>query len=293
MPRKSTKKSARSSSKKKVLASGADAFAASQIDNPLRTGMPALDSIMEILLLLPSPAGATEATPLAGISKYRIIRTNEVDAYEDMPSSFEERNAFLKSAAAAPPTGDSYKGTSRKAAKTSIANATIKNFADLKDLIVSLPSEQTMKALKPPIKDTATSDRVALERRNIRVRAFIYAASREKDNDYHLIIGRDPDAHPEMYMTMELSGLPPQSHPSYQKLKAARDAYKAFFVNHPEGLPGKSYDFYDPPIPVEIQGSLLWDATHVTGSRPGPQSLKSRMPTIWEVHPISKIILEP
>jgi hypothetical protein len=96
-----------------------------------------------------------------------------------------------------------------------------------------------------------------------------------------------------MYMTMELSGLPPQSHPSYKKLKAARDAYKDFFANHPDGMPGKSYDFYDPPIPVEIEGSLFWDASHVKGTRPGPQSLKSRMPTIWEVHPISKIIFEP
>jgi hypothetical protein len=264
---------------------------ADQIENPLRAGMPALDSIIEILPLTPGPATATALAPLGGISKYRILRTNEVDAYEDLPLSLKDLNAFL--AAAPAPTGDSFKGTARKAAKTSIAKATIKNFADLKDLLASLPSEQVMKSLKPPIKDTSTSDRVAQEKRNIRVRVFIYAASREKDNDYHLILGRDPEVLPEMYMTMELSGLPPQSHPSYKKLKAARDAYKDFFANHPDGMPGKSYDFYDPPIPVEIEGSLFWDASHVKGTRPGPQSLKSRMPTIWEVHPISKIIFEP
>ena len=120
--------------------------------------------------------------------------------------------------------------------------------------------------------------------------AFIYAASREDDNDFHLILGRDPTVHPEVYMTMELSGLPPASAASFPKLKATRDAFKAFFAND---LPGTSYDFYDPPIPVEIEGSLFWDASHASGTRPGPQSLKSRMPVVWEVHAISKITFNP
>jgi hypothetical protein len=87
-----------------------------------------------------------------------------------------------------------------------------------------------------------------------------------------------------------LSGLPPQSSPAFAKLKAARDAYKAFFGGD---LPGLGYDFYDPPIPVRIEGSLFWDASHSTGQRPGPKSLKSRMPVVWEVHPISKITFNP
>ena len=45
------------------------------------------------------------------------------------------------------------------------------------------------------------------------VTAFMYAVSREADNDFHLIIGGDPKATPEMYMTMELSGLPPKKVP--------------------------------------------------------------------------------
>jgi hypothetical protein len=96
-----------------------------------------------------------------------------------------------------------------------------------------------------------------------------------------------------MYMTMELSGLPPSSHASFKKLKAARDAFKKFYNDNLGGnLPGTSYQFPDPPIPVEIEGSLFFDMSHASGSRPGPKSLKSRMPVIWEVHPISKMTFE-
>ena len=66
-------------------------------------------------------------------------------------------------------------------------------------------------------------------------------------------------------------------------------AFKNFFGA--SRLPGFTYDFYDPPIPVKIEGSPFFDMTHATGSRPGPQSLKSRMPTIWEVHPLTSIKL--
>ena len=125
------------------------------------------------------------------------------------------------------------------------------------------------------------------------VSAFMYAASREADNDFHLIIGRDPKAAPEVYMTVELSGLPPGNSPSFTQLKAARDAFKQFFKANAGGtLPGLTYDFYHPPVPVQIDGSLFFDMTHATGSRPGPPSLKSRMPVIWEVHPITKILLK-
>jgi hypothetical protein len=84
--------------------------------------------------------------------------------------------------------------------------------------------------------------------------------------------------------------LPPASSASFAKLNAVRDAFKAFFGTN---LPGITYDFYDPPIPVGIEGSLFFDMTHATGQHPGPKSLKSRIPTIWEVHPITKITLKP
>ena len=47
------------------------------------------------------------------------------------------------------------------------------------------------------------------------------------------------------------------------------------------------------PIPVQIEGSLFFDITHATGQKPGPATLRQYAPTIWEVHPLSKIVFEP
>ncbi len=272
----------RSSKKKRISGGLAEASELSSL-NPLRTGMPAMDSILSIKPLETSEAAAVAES--LEVPRFRIIRTNEVDAYEKAATSIETLNTALAEAA---PVGDAFKGTARKAAKLSIANAPIKTFTDLRTLINSLPSHEEMAALN--IKTTTTSDRVAQEKRNVRGKVFLYAASREDDNDFHLILGRDPDSSPEVYMTMELSGLPPANKPAFAKLKAARDAFKAFFGGD---LPGLSYDFYDPPIPVRIEGSLFWDASHAKGTRPGPKSLKSRMPVVWEVHPITKITFNP
>ena len=272
----------RSSKKKKSSGGLAEVSELSSL-NPLRTGMPAMDSILSIKPLETSEAAAVAES--LEVPRFRIIRTNEVDAYEKVATSMETLNAAL---AAAAPVGDDFKGTARKAAKLSIASAPTKTFTDLKNLINSLPKHEDMLALN--IKTTATSDRVAQEKRNVRGKVFLYAESREDDRDFHLILGRDPDSSPEVYMTMELSGLPPASKPSFAKLKAARDAFKAFFGGD---LPGLSYDFYDPPIPVRIEGSLFWDASHAKGTRPGPKSLKSRMPVVWEVHPITEITFNP
>jgi hypothetical protein len=87
---------------------------------------------------------------------------------------------------------------------------------------------------------------------------------------------------------MEVSGLPGGDSQSFAKLQAARESFKTFFSNQ---LPQLTYDFYDPPIPVTIEGSLFFDVTHAQGPHPGPASLKNRMPTIWEVHPVTSITL--
>jgi len=239
-----------------------------------RAGMPAPDSVI----------GVTPATPTV---KYTIIHTNEVDVYEEGALG-PGRAGILPSL----PAGDDFKGTSRKATKLSLSPAEIEKFKDVKALIETLQPHDQMVKHKPKITTTAGSKRVKEEERNVRVKAFMYAASREDDNDYHLIIGRSSTATPETYMTMELSGLPPANSPAFAKLKAARDAFKKFFKDIGAKPPGQKYDFYQPPISVQIEGSLFFDMSHAKGSRPGPASLKSRMPVVWEVHPISKIVLK-
>ena len=263
------------STKKKTSAQAIESALASLPGLANQPGLPAADSIIAV------------TTPTAG-SQFTIFHTKEMDAYEKGAMG----PGLAAAPAAAAPTGDDFQGTARKAAKLSISTAKTENFTDVKDLIKTLPAESTMKSHKPPIGTGATSNRVKEEERNVHVTAFMYAASREADNDFHLIIGRDPKAPPEMYMTMELSGLPPSSSPSFKQLKAARDAFKKFFKDIGGQLPGLTYDFYHPPVPVQIDGSLFFDMSHAKGGRPGPPSLKSRMPVIFEIHPITKIVLK-
>jgi hypothetical protein len=256
---------------------------------PLRVGMPALDSIQTTMKLVPKVGGRT----------YQILRTTETDTYEQTPAAIKltrllrtagaPASAVLAAAVAAKrPKGDNFAGSDRKAAKLSKATGTLEKFNDLKDLIASFTPESKMIKHKPPIKTGPTSSRVKEEERNVSVAAFLYAASREADNDFHLIVGRNRTFSPEMFITMEVSGLPPKGSAAFADLNSARSAFKKFFGAK---LPGMTYDFYDPPIPVKIEGSPFFDMTHATGSRPGPQSLKSRMPTIWEVHPLTSIKL--
>ncbi|MEN3333878.1 MAG: hypothetical protein V7641_3243 [Blastocatellia bacterium] len=274
----------RSSSKKRNQAHLLNEDSSSQLLDQMDRGMPALDSIIEVTPVMSLKAGTAAA------AKYHIIQTNEIDAYELDKTKPEE--SLLAKAAAAMPTGDNFKGTARKAAKLSKAQAKLEKFDDLKDLIDSLTSDAKMIDLK--ISTDAKSGRVKEEQRNVQVKAFLYAASREADNDFHLIIGRDPKNSKEMYLTVELSGLPPKSSAAFNDLKAARDSFKKFYKETlGANLPGQKYGFPRPPVPVVVEGSLFFDANHSHGDRPGPQSLKSRMPTIWEVHPITKITFKP
>lgn len=230
---------------------------------------PAAADVLEELTLT-SPNGTT----------YRVLRSREADAY-DRPVR-----------AARPPTApsESFAGTARRAAKLSIATGPVEPFADVQALVASLVPDAAMVQHQPPIATDATSARVVEEERRVQVHAFLYAASRENDNDYHLIVGRDHTLAPPVYMTMELSGLPPVASDAYPVLAGARTAYNTFFAGR---LPGPTYDFYDPPIPVVVEGSLFFDVTHSTGPAPGPATFKPYMPTIWEVHPISSIAFEP
>lgn len=229
------------------------------------------------------------AANIPTVRTFRIVRTTELDAYED-PMPIEDMVALRFSLLRAEPlVGDRFRGTARKAAKLSIADAEVEEFDDLRELIETLQSHQEMVNRNPRITTDRNSNRVEEEKRNVRVRAFLYAASRENDNDFHLIIGRDPDED-EMYMNVEISGLPPSNSPFFSTLKAARNAYKNFFG---QDLPGFSYDFYDPPIPVLIEGSLFFDMSHATGQKPGPARLRDDIPTVWEIHPITSIRFEP
>jgi hypothetical protein len=185
-------------------------------------------------------------------------------------------------------TGNAFKGTARKSAKLSISTKKVEQFDDVKDLIDTLPAHNDMVKHTPKITVEATSKRVVEEDRNVRITAWIYAASREDDNDFHLIVGRAPTK-ARMFITMEISGLPPTNAAARAKLEKVRNTYTNFFTD----LPGAGYDFYKPPIPVKIGGSLFFDMSHATGGRPGPKDLRPDMPVVWEVHPVTDLVFEP
>lgn len=251
-----------------------------------RTGLPTPSTVLRETQLRP-PARSAVESPHAQAERpitYRILRTNQMDPYDQALTEAEIITLGRERI-----VGDDFRGTARRAAKLSIANAETEVFGDLSGLIASLPTDATMVHRRRPIRVEARSRRVREEKRNVRLRAFLYAASREADNDYHLIVGRDPSLSP-LYMTMELSGLPRTNSAHFQQLQAARGAYTAFFGAQ---LPGASYDFYDPPIALDIAGSLFFDMSHAAGGRPGPQDLRPDMPVIWEIHPIVAIVLEP
>ncbi len=248
-------------------------------------GLPDASSVVRTTALRPQRTLGVSAASLRSAGGYTILRTTQTDEYE---ADLVEAAVAEFGTAEGTPSGDDFRGTARRAAKTSIAEADTEDFDDLAKLIATLPDHESMEELDIPT--TASSARVDEEQRNVRVTAFLYAASRENDNDYHLIIGRDRQSVPPLYMTVEVSGLPPTTSTAYARLANTRRDYKAFFGSD---LPGTSYDFYDPPIPVEIEGSLFWDASHAHGSRPGPASLRDDMPVVWEVHPVSRIRFEP
>ena len=99
--------------------------ALANLPDPHRAGLPAKDSIIGV------------TTPTAG-TKYTVIHTNEVDAYEEAAKG----PAFAAAAAAALPAGDDFGGTARKAAKLSISAAKTENFKDVKELINSLTADK-------------------------------------------------------------------------------------------------------------------------------------------------------
>ena len=218
---------------------------------------------------------------------YAISDTGESEAHE------KDVRPFNPLAKGIDPL-NSFTGKARRVAKVSIANAPMEDFDSVTDLLAGpnkLKSDSSMIALDIP--HGSDSDRVAAEKRNIRVRAFLYAFKKEGDNDYHVIIG-DPPGTPDLrYFNVEISALPTdEDGPTAEakaKLKAARTTFKSFFALGESG-PG-SYQKPNPPVEVIVAGSAFWDADHPPPNTVGPSLHKPK--TAWEIHPITSIEFEP
>jgi hypothetical protein len=182
---------------------------------------------------------------------------------------------------------DDYQGTARKAAKLSVVAGAAQGFPNIAALLNSLTPDDQMRGLH--ISSGENSGRIPQEQRVVRVSGFLYASSREQDNDFHCIVGSEASK-PTRFMNVEVSGLPPSSSPFRATLLAARNEFKAFFTTNQNALPTDGYDKYDPPIPLQIVGSLFFDVDHLPGTV-GPVGLKPQ--SAWEIHPVSDIQFEP
>jgi hypothetical protein len=228
----------------------------------------------------PTAAAPTQVTSKKTGKTFQIVHLAETD---DELEKFEPPAGGL--GAASP---DNFHGTDRKAAKTSISNGPTETFADLAALFDSgllLPDKQMTKH-HPPISKVATSNRVDEEQHNVVVTAYLYASSKEPDNDFHCIFGAAP-GQPAQFLNVEITGLP-LSGAAKAQLKTVRDKFKEFFG--PDNLPGSGYSKFDPPIPVKIAGSIFFDIDHPAGVV-GPTGLRPK--TAWEIHPVTDIEFEP
>ena len=182
-----------------------------------------------------------------------------------------------------------FSGKHRADAKTSIVGgAETEEFLSVVKLQANLPTDDKMRKHHDPKITTETMDRVPEEERSVRVDAWVYAIKYEDDNDWHLIIGTDPERGEVSYFNAEVSGLPKsgQEDPAFATLLSVRRSLADMLNND---LPGRgSYQQYDPPFPVTIEGSVFYDVDHLPGVV-GPEDPPMKPTTSWEIHPITTL----
>jgi hypothetical protein len=214
--------------------------------------------------------------------KYKVTETNQVDEVEQA----ERVSEPLRSLSPTTSAGDVFAGTHRRDPKTSVATGGLKSFSTISELRASFPTDQFMKGLRIP--EAPDSERRDQEQYNVSVDGYIYAASKEIDNDFHLIVGDKDCASGQCLINVEVSGLPQDpSESSYPTLSAVRAKFLTYFNNQ---QPSKSYKKFDPPIAVALTGSVFFDVDHPAGAV-GPTGLKPS--SAWEIHPLIDITFEP
>ncbi|MGZ4048732.1 MAG: hypothetical protein ACXVPU_03650 [Bacteroidia bacterium] len=176
---------------------------------------------------------------------------------------------------------NNFAGVARASAKKSFATASYVTYPNIASLRSSLPTDTYMLGKHL----TLSSPRITEEKRNVSItNAYLYAISRESDNDYHMIIG-DGTATPTTLMNCECGGLPATSATSYHTMKTARDYIKSYFGTDFCGTSG--YTHFAHPIHITVlKGSLFYDIDHSPGTI-GPTGFRAN--TSWEMHPISTI----
>ena len=208
------------------------------------------------------------------------------------PSTAKKKGAFKL-----PADGENFVGTDRAVAKTRPAKAPVRQLtlsALLDEFKPGQPkSDDHMRNHHQTLCKQADCDRVDEENDNVRVEAWVVAASKESDGDFHLILAATELAASSLrpsrweLMNAEVSGLPPAGTPGRPALEHARKQFRAGFV--PPVKESSGYVALE-PVHVRITGSLFYDIDHPAGAV-GPGPLKPQ--TSWEIDPITDLeILE-
>lgn len=176
---------------------------------------------------------------------------------------------------------ESFGGSARSAAKTSYVTGAFIPYTHIANLRLSLPSDALMHTKGLGL----SSPRINEEKKNVSVAsAYLYAISRESDNDYHMIIG-DASVSPTTLMNCESSGLSSTTSTSYLTIKNVRSVIKQHFGTDFCNTSG--YTRFSPAIHISVlKGSLFYDIDHAAGTI-GP--LGYRANTSWEIHPVNAI----
>jgi hypothetical protein len=232
------------------------------------------------LMLVLSAGCATSSHTALLHDRYRVISTDEVD--ESEPT---ERPGPLRALARTTNSGEIFAGQLRGDPKTSVATGVLESYSTIAALRSALPAETDMLALH--ISSASDSERTSEEQHNVSVVGVIYAASKETDNDFHLIVGDKDCESGDCLINVEVSGLPKDpAAPDYPVLSAVRTKFETYLDQQ---LPGRKYKKFDPPIPVTISGSIFFDVDHAAGAI-GPTGM--RPSSAWEIHPLTDIKVE-
>jgi hypothetical protein len=194
---------------------------------------------------------------------------------------------------------EEFGGVYRKQAKTSIVRSIstdkisrVKKFASLDKLLIYLPRDVVMRDKYSDLKIHATGPekRKNEELHNVEVDCWVHAVKYEGgsgDRDFHIIVGSLPDTADAIYMNVEVSGLPDSDSHNYEPLRDARKQFLDLFSDYNFTT---SFTKINPPLKVEIKGSLFFDGdhNHSCGTCPGPSYAKPG--TVWEIHPVYSIV---
>jgi hypothetical protein len=239
-----------------------------------------------LVAVIAAPADAKDGIPqpqryAALLAKARAgtLRINHGEAPE-RPHFFLFRATPVKG-----PASEMFPSTGyRVMAKTSFASGSLETFAGLKPLFNPLPRDAKMSQHFPPLvkKTGNTTPRIDLEKRNVRVPAWIYWVAKESDHDYHVVLGSTAElTSTTIFMNSEVSGLP-EANPNKSPFPQRPAGIRATLANH-ENENG----LFVCPVAVIVIGSLLWDGEHRAPNAVGPEGLQPAK--AWEIHPIRQL----